>query len=197
MEEDMLNKLWICICLLVIFPGFLLVTSCSKKAVHTGQMAEEAPYAVKETATEQIEVTADDSQAAEDSKVAQQVAGEEETKHVIMVSQEIMNDDIYFDFDSAVLKYKAKDSLVNKAEWLRMNPNASIIIEGHCDERGTSAYNIALGDRRAQSAMDFFLDMGIDVHQLSTISYGEERPVDIAHTEEAWAMNRRAHFVIE
>lgn len=197
MEEDMLNKLRICICLLVIFPGFLLATSCSKKAVHTGQMAEEAPPVVVETAIEQKEVKANDSQAAEDNKTDQQVAKVEETKNVIMVSQEIMNDDIYFDFDSAVLKYKAKDSLVNKAEWLRMNPNASVIIEGHCDERGTSAYNIALGDRRAQSAMDFFLDMGIDMHQLSTISYGEERPVDSTPTEEAWAMNRRAHFVIE
>jgi peptidoglycan-associated lipoprotein len=72
-----------------------------------------------------------------------------------------------------------------------------VIIEGHCDERGTSAYNIALGDRRAQSAKVFFVDMGINADQLSTISYGEERPVDATQTEEAWAMNRRAHFVIE
>ena len=193
----MLNKSWIVICLLVIFPGLLLTTSCSKKAVHTGQMAEGAPPAVEETATGPKQVAADDSQAAKDDITAQQVAKEQETKNAVMVSQEIMNEDIYFDFDSAMLKYKAKDLLVNKAEWLRMNPNASVIIEGHCDERGTGAYNIALGDRRAQSAMDFFLDMGIDIHQLSTISYGEERPVDIAHTEEAWAMNRRAHFVIE
>ena len=193
----MLNKSWIVICLLVIFPGLLLTTSCSKKTVRTDQMAEGASPAVEETATGRKKVAADDSQSAKDNITARQVAKEEETKNVVMVSQEIMNDDIYFDFDSAVLKYKAKDSLVNKAEWLRMNPNASVIIEGHCDERGTSAYNIALGDRRAQSAMDFFLDMGIDIHQLSTISYGEERPVDIAHSEEAWALNRRAHFVIE
>ena len=194
MEEIMLNKLWICICLLVILPGLLLVTSCAKKAVHTEQMAQEAASATEEKATEQKAVATEDVQAEEEVNtvqkgVAAQTAG--------MFSQEVMNDDIYFDFDSAVLKDTAKDELVRKAEWLRMNPDASVIIEGHCDERGTSAYNIALGDRRAQSAMDFFMALGIDTHQFSTISYGEERPVDIAQTEEAWAMNRRAHFVID
>ena len=194
MEEIMLNKLWICICLLVILPGLLLVTSCAKKAVHTEQMAQEAAPATEEKATEQKAVVTEDVQAEEEVNtvqkgVAAQTAG--------MFSQEVMNDDIYFDFDSAVLKDTAKDELVRKAEWLRMNPDASVIIEGHCDERGTSAYNIALGDRRAQSAMDFFMALGIDTHQFSTISYGEERPVDIAQTEEAWAMNRRAHFVID
>jgi peptidoglycan-associated lipoprotein len=78
-----------------------------------------------------------------------------------------------------------------------MDPDASVIIEGHCDERGTNAYNIALGDRRAVSTKVFLLDLGIDANQLSTISYGEERPVDTAQNEEVWAQNRRAHFMIE
>ena len=194
MEEDMLNKLWICICLLLILPGLLLVTSCANKAVHTGQMTEEAAQATEETDTEQIEVAAAESQAAEDVNAVQK---KEEPQTASMVSLEVMNDDIYFDFDSAVLKNTAKDELARKTEWLRENPDASVIIEGHCDERGTSAYNIALGDRRAQSAMDFFVDMGINAKQFSTISYGEERPVDAAQTEEAWATNRRAHFAID
>lgn len=187
----MLNRIWICICLLMILPGLLLTTACSKKAVHTGQMTEEAAPAIEEKADEQEEVA-----VAEDVNTVQQAAKEAETQPAKMVSQEVMNDDIYFEFDSTVLKDAAKDELVRKAEWLRENPDASVIIEGHCDERGTSAYNIALGDRRAQSAMAFFVDMGLDAHQLSTISYGEERPTDITKTEEAWAKNRRAHFVI-
>ncbi|MEN8244694.1 MAG: peptidoglycan-associated lipoprotein Pal [Thermodesulfobacteriota bacterium] len=190
----MLNKLWICICLLVILPGLLLVTSCAKKDILTEQMSEETAPAMEEKATEQEQVAAVDSQAAEEVNTVQK---EEESQTASMVSQEVMNDDIYFDFDSSVLKNTAKDELVRKTEWLRENPDASLIIEGHCDERGTSAYNIALGDRRAQSAMAFFVDMGIDANQLSTISYGEERPVNIAQTEEAWSKNRRAHFEID
>ena len=190
----MLNKIWICICLLVILPGLLIVTGCANKAVHTEQMAEEAAPAPEEKATQQKAAAAVEVQAAEDVNPVQT---EEATRTARMVSQEVMRDDIYFDFDSAVLKEAAKVELVRKAEWLRGNPDASVIIEGHCDERGTSAYNIALGDRRAQSAKAFFVDVGVDAGQLSTISYGEERPVDVAQTEAAWAMNRRAHFAVD
>jgi len=111
--------------------------------------------------------------------------------------QMFMNEDVYFDFDSSAVGDMAKNVLSRKAEWLRMTPDASVIIEGHCDARGTSAYNIALGDRRAESAKSFLLDLGIDANQLSTISYGEERPVDMGKNEEAWAKNRRAHFIVE
>jgi peptidoglycan-associated lipoprotein len=111
--------------------------------------------------------------------------------------QMFMNEDVYFDFDSSALGDLAKNVLPRKAEWLRMNMDASIIIEGHCDERGTSAYNIALGDRRAESAKAFLLYLGIDANRLTTISYGEERPVDMGKNEESWAKNRRDHFVVE
>jgi len=80
---------------------------------------------------------------------------------------------------------------------LKDNPDVSVIIEGHCDERGSNEYNIALGDRRAQSVKTFLVDMGVAVERLTPISYGEEKPVDTASTEEAWAKNRRAHFVID
>ncbi|MFC1817450.1 peptidoglycan-associated lipoprotein Pal [Thermodesulfobacteriota bacterium] len=106
-------------------------------------------------------------------------------------------EDIYYDFDSSVLKTDAQDVLKRKAEWLRNNPNVSAIIEGHCDERGTNAYNLALGDRRAESARAFLVDLGISASRLSTISYGEERPVSQGHFEGAWKWNRRAHFVID
>ena len=193
----MLNKIWVCTCLAMILPGLLLTTACSKRAVQTGQMAEQTAPAVEENTAEHTETAAVDSQAAEEVDTAQPAARETETQTVNMVSRDVMNEDIYFEFDSSVLKDAAKDDLIRKAEWLRVNPGSTVIIEGHCDERGTSAYNIALGDRRAQSAKAFFVDMGIDADQLSTISYGEERPVDIAKTETAWAKNRRAHFVVD
>jgi peptidoglycan-associated lipoprotein len=87
--------------------------------------------------------------------------------------------------------------LISNGEWLRINPDIEIIIEGHCDERGTNEYNLALGDRRAESVKVFLLDLGINNSRLKTISYGEERPADSEHTETAWAKNRRAHFLIE
>jgi peptidoglycan-associated lipoprotein len=107
------------------------------------------------------------------------------------------NEDIYFEFDSIRLTPEAQELLTKKAAWLRANPAAKVTIEGHCDNRGTNEYNLALGEGRAQSAKAFLVDLGIDASRLKTISYGEERPIDRAQTEEAWARNRRAHFVIE
>ena len=107
-----------------------------------------------------------------------------------------MQEDIYFDFDKSTLTPSAQDSLLRKAEWLRENPDATVTIEGHCDNRGTNEYNLALGDRRAESAKAFLVDLGIDASRLTTISYGEERPVDPRNNEEAWSKNRRDHFVV-
>ena len=107
------------------------------------------------------------------------------------------NQDIQFEFDSIRLTPVAQEILTQKAAWLRANPKAKVTIEGHCDSRGTNEYNLALGEGRAQSAKAFLVDLGIDPSRLTTISYGEERPIDRAQTEEAWVKNRRAHFVIE
>jgi peptidoglycan-associated lipoprotein len=107
------------------------------------------------------------------------------------------NDDIYFEFDSIRLSPQAQEKLTQKAAWLRKNPHARITVEGHCDDRGTNEYNLALGEGRAQSARAFLVDLGIKEARLNTISYGEERPIAGGQNEEAWARNRRAHFVIE
>ena len=107
------------------------------------------------------------------------------------------NEDIYFDFDSVQLTPEAQSVLTEKAKWLRENPGATVMIEGHADNRGTNEYNLALGEGRAKSAKTFLTDLGIDSSRLNTISYGEERPVDLGQTESAWAKNRRVHFVIE
>ena len=205
----MQKKLWICISMLVIIPGLLFTTSCAKKVIKSGPTAEEGTMgAVEETADGDTGLAAQDEavgkleiQVEEDLKqtqMAEQAAREEEEKRAeIAAAQMFMNEDVYFDFDSSAIEDAAKNLLSRKAEWLRMNPDASVIIEGHCDERGTNAYNIALGDRRAESTNAFLLDLGIDGNQLSTISYGEERPVDTGKNEEVWAQNRRVHFIIE
>lgn len=104
--------------------------------------------------------------------------------------------DIFFEFDRADLRPDARDTLRANADWLRSNPSARIEIEGHCDERGTNEYNLALGAKRAQSAKDYLVSLGIAVDRLSTISYGEEIPVCREHTESCWRRNRRARFVI-
>ncbi|MBW2221135.1 MAG: peptidoglycan-associated lipoprotein Pal, partial [Deltaproteobacteria bacterium] len=104
---------------------------------------------------------------------------------------------IYFVFDDFSLSEKAKKTLVEDAAWLMNNPQKEIVIEGHCDERGTEEYNIALGERRASSAKKYLINLGVKSSQLSTISYGEEKPADLGNDEEAWAKNRRDEFVVQ
>ena len=101
---------------------------------------------------------------------------------------------IYFDYDKSELKPEARAVLKKKAEWLRDNPEFSARIEGHCDERGTNEYNLALGERRANAAWRFLNALGISGARLTTISYGEERPADPGQNQDAWSKNRRDEF---
>jgi peptidoglycan-associated lipoprotein len=103
--------------------------------------------------------------------------------------------DIYFDFDSYDLRPDARATLVANANWLKANPSVSVQIEGHCDERGTEEYNLALGAKRAQAAKDYLATLGILSRRLSTISFGEELPVCREHNEECWQQNRHDRFV--
>ena len=104
--------------------------------------------------------------------------------------------DIHFNFDKYDLLPEDIDILNDKASFLKAHPDMKIRIEGNCDERGTIAYNIALGDRRAKAAQNYLVEQAIAKERISTISYGKERPLDPGHNEEAWAKNRRDHFVI-
>ncbi len=101
---------------------------------------------------------------------------------------------VYFNFDSSDLKPEAKAFLKKKAEWLQNNPAYSILIEGHCDERGPREYNKALGEKRASAAKEFLEDMGVPGSQVKSISYGEEKPADQQSHDKAWAKNRRDEF---
>ncbi len=103
--------------------------------------------------------------------------------------------DITFDYDDFSLKPSAKETLKGIAEWLLKNTSTQILIEGHCDERGTNEYNLALGERRANSAKKYLVQLGVARNRIATISYGEEKPADPGHTEAAWAKNRRCHFL--
>ncbi len=102
----------------------------------------------------------------------------------------------YFDFDKYNIRRDAQQALEHNADLLKDNPDVRILIEGHCDERGTVEYNIALGERRANSCKDYLAQLGIDRNRMETISYGKERPVALGHNEEAWQKNRRAEFRI-
>lgn len=104
---------------------------------------------------------------------------------------------VYFDFDKYDLREDARTTLAGNADWLKANARWRLLIEGHCDERGTNEYNMALGDKRANAVRQYLVSTGIDASRLRTISYGEERPADPGHAEEAWSKNRRAEFVIE
>jgi peptidoglycan-associated lipoprotein len=104
--------------------------------------------------------------------------------------------DAFFDFDKADVRPDARVALTQTAEFLRAYPEARVLIEGHCDERGSTEYNIGLGDRRANAAREFLLSLGIAANRLETVTYGKERPFCFESNEECWQLNRRAHFVL-
>jgi peptidoglycan-associated lipoprotein len=104
--------------------------------------------------------------------------------------------DSLFDYDKSDLRDDARTALSADAEWLRKYPSVQILIEGHCDERGTSEYNLALGDRRANASKEYLASLGIDSSRVRTVSYGKERPFCTTTSEDCWQQNRRGHFVI-
>jgi len=184
----MQKKLWIILALVFVIPGLLFTASCAKKAVKEDTSLQAEDAAEKEAA-----------EKARQEELARQRALEEERlkeEARLQAQNRFLNEDIHFEFDSSSLTPDAQEILKEKAEWLRNNPDAKSTIEGHCDERGTNEYNLALGDRRASSAKTFLVDLGIKASRLTTISYGEERPVDPGQNEEAWAKNRRCHFAL-
>lgn len=165
----------------------LLLSACPKK-VETA----------KSTATVQEEKIAPMPEEVIPEPVpAPQVEEMPVTREAEMPSVEKGLADAYFDYDKHNIRDDARAVLENNARWLKNNPNVRVKIEGHCDERGTNEYNLALGERRAQSTKRFLTALGIDAGRLSTISYGEERPACMEHSEGCYAKNRRAHFTAQ
>lgn len=195
----MRKKLWISLVLLLVIPGLLCIASCAKKAVKSdsaGVLSAEDEAARKAAA--EVAKKAEQEELARQQAIEEQRLKEEQAALEKMAARNIFIDEnIYFDFDKYNLLPAAQQILQKKAEWLVNNPDVSVIIEGHCDERGTNEYNLALGDRRAESARSYLINIGIAGSRLTTVSYGEERPVNSGHNEFAWAKNRRAHFEIK
>lgn len=105
--------------------------------------------------------------------------------------------DVFFEYDKAVIEADQRLVLTENLRWLKANANAKVLLEGHCDERGTSEYNLGLGDRRAKAVRDFLITAGIAPNRISTISYGKERAFAFGHDERAWKQNRRVHFNLQ
>lgn len=162
----------------------LAVSSCSKKEVRQD---------------EPLMTPSEDTGAALPNEgnvgaAATEAPPTETTTAAPVISDELAT--VYFDFDSYRISSSGREAVQANAEWLKSNPSATVQIEGHCDERGTTEYNLALGDRRANAVRDALTRAGVARNRLSTISYGEERPSDPGHDEAAWAKNRRAQFVV-
>ena len=198
----MIKSKWIILAMVLIVPAMLFSVSCAKKTVESAPMATDT---AAEDAARQAEL---DKQAEmerqkqlEEERLAaeraEQLKAEAMERDMMMAKNRFLNENVYFDFDDATLDYQAQELLKQKAMWLRDHPDANVVIEGHCDERGTNAYNLALGERRAESTKSFLVNLGISGTRMTTISYGEEKPVDMGQNEEAWAKNRRAAFVLE
>lgn len=124
------------------------------------------------------------------------INSEAEKREFLDKAREFENQDVYFDFDSQLLSAPAKKILDEKTAFVKRYPKVKVAIEGHCDERGTTEYNLALGERRAHSSLEYLVNSGLAAGTFNTISYGKERPQATGHDEASWAKNRRDHFVL-
>jgi peptidoglycan-associated lipoprotein len=173
--------------LIVVTTSMLLTTGCAQKTTPTST-TQLGAVGTSGPSPEEI-------RAREEEERRRRIAESQLAPRPITVAPgtQVM-DTVYFEFDQATLTELAKETLVRNAEWLRSNPNARIQVEGNADERGTPEYNLALGERRAAAVKSYLSSLGIDGKSLVTISYGEERPADPGHNEEAWTKNRRVDF---
>ena len=190
----MVKNFWVVILIVMSIILTFMTASCAKKDLQADQ-------SVSEDGSLEAEVVEGDDGIGKvdeaEKPTEEQLEAQRRENEKQAIKNEFVNEDIYFEFDSATLTSESQEILRKKAQWLEQNPGVVIVIEGHCDNRGTEAYNLALGERRAESAKAFLADIGIDVTKIMTISYGEERPANTEETEEAWALNRRASFVIQ
>ncbi len=164
--------------LALVLAVLVAATGCSKKQVETTPDRDRMDPGAAATDTGTDEGMTDDSGTL--------------TRDEAMA---MIGDMIFFDFDRSELRPEARTTLQQKSEILRQYPDIRVRIEGNADERGTVEYNLALGERRADSARTYLIDLGIDPDRLTTISYGEERPLAEGHNEAAWQQNRRDEFI--
>ena len=169
--------------LLLIIPGLTILSACSKK---TTTVKKESKI---ETETADLE--------RQKELAAERQRKEAEQRRFRAAKRQFTYEDIYFQKGSYRLQPEARTILYRKADFLKKDPDVSVIIEGHTNERGSRETNIAFGDRRAGAVKSFFIKEGIDRDRLIAVSFGKERPVDTGRTEKARAKNRRVHFVVQ
>lgn len=198
------NLTWIGFLVVLAFSLSMLVGCAEKKAVvKEGTTQEEtSDQAAKDAAAkaeaDRLARERAEREAAERAKAQkeQEAKAEAEAAATAAAAVDVLKD-INFDFDKSNIRPDAREVLKANADYILKNKVAGIVIEGHCDERGTAEYNMALGQRRAQEAKKYLVNLGVKGSAIKTISYGKERPLDPGHDEEAWAKNRRDHFVIK
>lgn len=184
----------------------LLVLACSFSLMFVSGCATDQAVTT-ETGTIKSDATMNDILAAETAKSKAEIAAmrkaaadkaaaekAKELERLLAEASAVKN--IHFAFDRYDLNAEARNTLGGLADWLSKQGSWVVTIEGHCDERGTAEYNMALGERRAEAAAAYLASLGISKDRIATISYGEERPLDPRSNEDAWAKNRRGHFVV-
>jgi peptidoglycan-associated lipoprotein len=177
---------------LLLAIGLILVGCSQRKVVQPEPALQQQPTVTPQKTTERPAEVKPEEKITEE-QLAKIETKEEPTKYI---EESGLFEDIHFDYDMYDIRPDAKPVLQNIASWLIKNKSVKILIEGHCDERGTNEYNLALGDRRAKAARDYLIALGVASNRIEMLSYGEEKPLCIEHTEECWAKNRRAHFVV-
>lgn len=172
--------------LVVLIAGLMMIAGCAeKKSVITSDAAQE-----QQTTPSRQDVS------PEDMTGSRIVSEEKSVDLESMARVPSPVNDIHFDFDSSSIRPDAREILRENADYFMNHRISSIIIEGHCDEKGTNEYNMALGERRAQETKKYLVNLGVKESLMQTVSFGEENPLDPASNEDAWAKNRRAHFVV-
>ncbi|HEX6440233.1 MAG TPA: peptidoglycan-associated lipoprotein Pal [Candidatus Binatia bacterium] len=177
---------------MIILSGALAFAGCSSTTAEPEPSAAAPASAEAKTKVDSAKTTESTTKAPASSSLEALQRGESTATPASSPLK-----DVYFDFDRYDLREDAREILKANSAWLKANPAAQVQIEGHCDERGTTEYNVALGSRRAESAKDYLVTLGTSADHLSTISYGEEVPVCREQTEECWQKNRRVRFVVQ
>lgn len=193
----------LCIAVLIILGVVSIIGCAQRKIAHT----PEQPSVAQTQPETKTKIEEKQKTTIPDAITARDIPKESITERQIVKAQpsdiqhwvkelQTKIQDIYFDYDKHDIRDDAKPAMKEVSAMLSRNKNIRVIIEGHCDDRGTNEYNLGLGDRRANAAKEYLLSLGIPSAKIDTISYGEEKPVCAEQIEECWAKNRRAHFVL-